>query len=141
MRYLVTILFALMLAPVAFGQAPRQVKQPPKVITFSGVAVTADSMIGVPFVHITVLNRGGTAMTKEDGTFSFAALEGDTVYFISVGFKPGHYVIPKNLKENALWAVQLMTRSDIDLPATVILPFRRENFHQVFMNTHPPEDD
>jgi hypothetical protein len=111
-----------------------------KVIQFSGYALTADSLMGVPFVHITILNRGRVATAGPDGYFSLAAAEGDTLFFTSIGYKPSVYVIPKNLETDKFSMVQMMTKSDIYLRETIIFPWRREDFHQVFMDTHPPED-
>ena len=120
----------------SFGQ-----KKNLRIIQFSGYALTADSLMGVPFAHITLLNRGRLATAGPDGYFSLAAMEGDTLYFTSVGFKPSVYVIPKNLETDKFSVIQLMSKSEIYLRETIIFPWRREDFHQVFMDTHPPDDD
>lgn len=97
--------------------------------------------MGVPFAHITIMNRGRVATAGPDGFFSFAAMENDTLYFTSVGFKPSVYIIPNKLENQKFSIIQLMTRSEIYLRETIILPWRREDFRQVFMDTRPPEDD
>lgn len=97
--------------------------------------------MGVPFAHITILNRGRVATAGPDGFFSFAAMEGDTLYFTSVGYKPSVYVIPNKLEIQKFSIIQLMTRSEIYLRETIILPWRREDFPLIFLNTRPPEDD
>lgn len=116
-------------------------KKDAKVIQFSGYVLTADSLMGVPFAHITITNRGRVATAGPDGFFSFAALEGDTLYFTSIGFKPSVYIIPTKLETDKYTVVQMMTKSEVYLRETIIFPWRREDFHQVFMDTHPPEDD
>lgn len=112
-----------------------------RLIQFSGYALTADSLMGVPFAHITILNRGRVATAGPDGFFSFACREGDTLYFTSVGFKPSVYVIPTKLEAEKFSVIQLMTKSEVYLRETIILPWKREDFPTVFMNTHPPEDE
>ena len=116
-------------------------KKSVKVIQFSGYALTADSLIGVPFVHITILNRGRVAEAGPDGFFSFAAVEGDTLYFTSVGFKPAVYIVPTKMEGDKYSVIQPMTRDTKFLPTTYIFPWRREDFHEVFMETHPPMTD
>ncbi|MBL0310255.1 MAG: carboxypeptidase-like regulatory domain-containing protein [Bacteroidetes bacterium] len=112
-----------------------------KLVQFSGYTLTADSLMGVPFAHITLLNRGRVATAGPDGFFSFAAMEGDTLYFTSIGFRPSVYIIPSKLDNQKFSIIQLMTRSEVYLRETIIMPWRREDFHQVFLDTHPPEDD
>ena len=117
-----------------FGQ-----KKDIKVIQFSGYVLTADSLIGIPFAHVTIMNRGRIAEAGPDGYFSFPAVEGDTLYFTSVGFKPAVFILPLKLESDKYSIVQPMTRSTQYLPPTYIFPWRREDFHEVFMETHPPE--
>lgn len=112
-----------------------------KLIQFSGYAMSADSLMGVPFAHITITNRGLAATAGPDGFFSFAAHEGDTLLFTSVGYKPMVYIIPVNLETEKFSVIQLMTKTDYYLPETLILPWRREDFGTVFINTKPPTDD
>jgi len=97
--------------------------------------------MGVPFAHITNMKRGRIATAGPDGFFSVAAIEGDTLYFTSIGYKPTVYLIPKTLETEKFTMLVMMAKSDIYLRETVIFPWRREDFHQVFMDTHPPEDD
>jgi hypothetical protein len=98
--------------------------------------------MGVPFAHITILSQGRVATAGPDGYFSFAATEGDTLYFTSVGFKPSVYIIPSNLATNKYSVIQLMTRSEIYLRPTFIFPWGdREGFRQAFLDLNLPDDD
>jgi hypothetical protein len=113
-----------------------------KVIQFSGYALTSDSLMGIPYTHITIVNRGRVAQSGPDGFFSFTAVLGDTLYFTCVGFQPVMYVVPKTMDGDKFSVIQLMTKSDIYLPSTIIYPWGdKSNFHQAFLDTHPPEDD
>ncbi len=116
-------------------------KKDVRVIQFSGYVLTADSLMGVPFAHVTIMNRGRLATAGPDGYFSFAAVEGDTLYFTCVGYKPSVYIIPVKLETDKFSIIQLMAHSNVYLPTTYIFPWRREDFHEVFLETHPPETD
>lgn len=112
------------------------------LIQFSGYALTADSLMGVPFAHITILNRGRVATAGPDGFFSFAAHEGDTLYFTSIGFKPSVYIIPTKLQTNKYSVIQLMSKTEYYFRETIIYPWRdKEGFKQAFMELRLPDDD
>ena len=113
-----------------------------KLIQFSGYALTADSLMGVPFAHITILNQGRVATAGPDGFFSFAAREGDTLFFTSVGFTPVIYVIPAKLENDKFSVIQMMTKTEYYLPNTIIYPWgSREQFPQAFRDLRLPDDD
>ena len=105
----------------------------PKLIQFSGFAMTADSLIGVPYTHITIKNAKRAATAGPDGFFSFAAHTGDTLYFTSVGFKPTVYLIPKNLEADKYSVIQMMNKTEYYLPTTIIYPWGgRDGFKKAF---------
>src|ERR1043166_5538602 len=100
-------------------------QQADRLIQFSGYALTSDSLMGVPFTHITILNRGRVATAGPDGFFSFAAREGDTLYFTCIGFSPSKYIIPEKLQTDKFSVIQMMVKNDIFGPTTIIYPWRR----------------
>ncbi|MES2622088.1 MAG: carboxypeptidase-like regulatory domain-containing protein [Bacteroidota bacterium] len=130
----------LLLFLACYGSLFSQKKD--RLIQFSGYALTADSLMGVPFAHITILNRGRVATAGPDGFFSFAAHEGDTLYFTCIGFSPVRYIIPEKLESEKFSVIQMMTKSDIYLPNTIIYPWGgREQFPQAFKDLRLPDDD
>ena len=134
------IVASLLIALLAYMGGMAQ--QTERLIQFSGYALTADSLMGVPFAHITIMNRGRVATAGPDGFFSFAAHEGDTLYFTSVGFTPVMYVIPAKLENDKFSVIQMMTKSEIYLPNTIIYPWGgREQFPQAFKDLRLPDDD
>ena len=134
-------LFFLLASFVIFCSASFSQKED-RLIQFSGYTLTADSLMGVPFAHITIVNRGRVATAGPDGFFSFAAREADTLYFTCIGFTPVKYVIPEKLENDKFSVIQIMTKSDIYLPNTIIYPWGdRTNFHQAFIDLHLPDDD
>lgn len=141
-----SILFALIAFASAHAQTvtgtPAQTQVPDNdtvLIQFSGFVLTADSLMGVPFAHITVLNRGRVATAGPDGFFSFAAHRGDTLYFTSVGYKPSVYVIPRNMPGDKYSVIQLMTSTDYYIREAIIYPW--SDFRQAFLELRLPDDD
>lgn len=113
-----------------------------KLIQFSGYVMTPDSLMGISYAHITILNRGRVATAGLDGFFSFVAHEGDTCFFTCVGFKPSLFIIPKNLPNNKFSIVQLMSRTEYMLRQTVIYPWGgRDNFREAFLKQKTTTDE
>ncbi len=143
--------FAILIALLAFAATQAQTVNATKpqakaanstdtlIIQFSGYALTADSLMGVPFAHITILNRGRVATAGPDGFFSFAAHRGDTLYFTSVGYKPSVYVIPRSLPGDKYSVIQLMTTTDYYMRDIIIYPW--SDFRQAFLDLRLPDDD
>lgn len=110
------------------------------LIQFSGFALTADSLMGVQYAHITVLNRSKhVAYAGVDGFFSLAVHRGDTLYFTSVGFKPSVYIIPSSMTGDKYSVIQLMTRDDLHIPEIVIYPW--DDFRRAFLDLRLADDD
>ncbi len=134
-------IFLLSLLAVAFFTNAFSQKEE-RLIQFSGYTLTADSLMGVPFTHITILNRGRVATAGPDGFFSFAAHEADTLYFTCVGFTPVRYVIPAKLELDKFSVIQIMSKSENYLPTTIIYPWGgRDQFPRAFIDLHLPDDD
>lgn len=115
---------------------------PPKVIQFSGLVVTGDSLKPVPYTSIYVRNTRRGTTTDFYGFFSLAVRQSDTLRFSAVGFKEVIYVVPDTLTQNRYSAIQIMTRDTINLPETVIYPWpTREQFRHAFIYTEIPDDD
>lgn len=110
------------------------------LVQFSGFALSADSMMGIPFVHLGIkgTSRAGTA--RADGFFSFAVAEGDTLIFTSIGYHPAIYVVPSNNKDNKLSIIQPMNRQEYSTATVYIYPWGdRPNFPHAFINTKIPK--
>jgi hypothetical protein len=115
---------------------------PRKVVQFSGLIVTGDSLAPVPFTNIWVKNTRRGTISDFHGFFTITLRERDTLQFTAVGFKDVIYVVPDTLSSNRYSTIQLMTRDTIHLPETVIYPWpTREQFRYAFLNTEIPDDD
>ncbi len=116
--------------------------QPRRVIQFSGLVVTGDSLKPVPFTNIWVKNTRRGTTSDFNGFFSITVRERDTLQFTAVGFKDVTYVVPDTLRLSRYSTIQLMTQDTIHLPETVIYPWpTREQFRYAFLNTEIPDDD
>jgi hypothetical protein len=115
-------------------------KEDRPLVQFSGFALAADSMTGIPFVniHIKGTSRYGTA--RGDGFFSFAVAEGDTLLFTAIGFHTATYVVPFGNKDNKISIIQPMNKKEYtykDIP--IYYWGDRANFPRAFRDARPPK--
>jgi len=121
-----------------FGQSNKN----GKLVQFSGVVVTGDSLEPVPFAS--VLTRGSYRGTISDvyGYFSFVAQAGDTLEFAAVGFKRGNYVIPDTLAESKYSMIHVLYPDTMMLRPVEVYPWpSREQFREAFLNLNLSEND
>src|SRR5687767_3583041 len=92
------------------------------VVQLYGIVMTADSLVGIPAVSITVKGQNRGTMTNNQGVFSIVVLKGDVVEFTHVSYKPKTITVPRDLEGNQQSVVQLMIQDTVYLPATIIRP-------------------
>jgi hypothetical protein len=136
MRY--ALLLLTLVAVQAFGQSGKD----RRLVQFSGVVVTGDSLEPVPFAS--VVPKGSFRGTLSDvyGYFSFVAQAGDTIQFSAVGFKRGYYAIPDTLKENKYSMIHVLFPDTVLLEPLSVYPWpSREQFRDAFLNLDLAQDD
>ncbi|MEN9549918.1 MAG: hypothetical protein RIR12_2509 [Bacteroidota bacterium] len=112
------------------------------VVQLYGVVMTADSLVGIPAVSVSVKGTGRGTLTNPQGVFSIVVLKGDQVEFSHVTYKSKIVTIPKALEGNQYSVVQLMVVDTVYLPATIIKPRPTpEQFARDFVNTKIPDDE
>lgn len=112
------------------------------VVQLYGVVMTADSLVGIPAVSITVRGQNRGTITNNQGVFSIVVLKGDVIEFSHVSYKPKLVTIPRTLEGNQYSVVQLMVEDTVYLPATIIRPRPTPaQFERDFVNTKVPDDD
>ena len=112
------------------------------VVQLYGIVMTADSLMGVPAVNITVRGQNRGTMTNNQGVFSIVVLKGDIIEFTHVSYKPKTITIPRNLEGNQYSVVQLLIQDTVYLPATIIKQRPTpQQFERDFVNTKVPDDD
>lgn len=104
--------------------------------------MTADSLVGIPAVSVTIKGQNRGTLTNDQGVFSIVVLKGDEIEFSHVSYKPKLITIPKSLEGNQHSVIQLMVADTVYLPATIIKPRPTpEQFARDFVGTKVPDDD
>jgi hypothetical protein len=112
------------------------------VVQLYGIVMTADSLVGIPAVSITVKGQNRGTITNNQGVFSIVVLKGDVIDFTHVSYKPKEITIPKNLDGSQYSVVQLMVADTVYLPATIIRPRPTpQQFARDFVNAKVNDDD
>ncbi len=113
-----------------------------KLIQFSGVVVTSDSLTPLPFVSIAVKNTRKGTITDYYGFFSFVAKKGDIIVFSTVGYKPVLFKIPDTITHQRYSLIQTLAADTVLLSETVIYPWPSpEQFKNAFININIPDDE
>ena len=136
-RYLLSLLLIAGISYTAAAQTPKR-----KVIQFSGVIVSGDSLQPVPYTNI--MTKGTFRGTVSDyyGFFSFVAMKGDTIDFQYVGFKTSSYLIPDSLDEQHYSIIQVLVRDTINLKEAIVYPWpTKEEFKRAFIALKLSDDD
>src|SRR5690349_7224365 len=112
------------------------------VVQLYGVIMTADSLVGIPAVSVTIKGQNRGTITNEQGVFSIVVLKGDQIEFSHVSYKPKTIDIPRTLEGNQFSVIQLMVEDTVYLPATIIRARpTAEQFARDFVNVKIPDDD
>ncbi len=112
------------------------------VVQLYGIVMTADSLVGIPAVSITINGQNRGTITNGQGVFSIVVLKGDVIDFTHVSYKAKQITIPKSLEGSQYSIVQLMVADTVYLPATIIRPRPTpEQFARDFVNAKVDDDD
>lgn len=115
---------------------------PDKLIQFSGVVVSSDSLQPIPFANVIIRNARRGTVTDFYGFFSFVAMKGDTIDFQYVGYKSSSYLLPDTLNDNHYSIIQILVRDTINLKEAVVYPWpSKEEFKRAFLELQLPDDD
>lgn len=106
-----------------------------KIVKITGVTVTNDSLMPIPYVNVLIKGNYTGTMGDYSGFYSIVAKTGDTLIFSSIGYKRDEYVIPDTLDNDQYSLIQILTRDTIELPQTNIKVWPSyEQFKQAFLN-------
>lgn len=136
-KYFLSLISLIIIFNNLDAQAPAR-----RVVQFSGVVVSGDSLQPVPYTNI--ITKGTYRGTVSDyyGFFSFVSQENDTVEFSSLGFKKSQYIIPSNLPESRYSIIQVLNKDTFELATTVIYAWpTREQIYEYFLTAPVPDDD
>jgi hypothetical protein len=112
------------------------------VVQLYGIVMTADSLVGIPAVSVTIKGQNRGTLTNGQGVFSIVVLKGDEIEFSHVSYKTKNIIVPRDLKGTQQSIVQLMVEDTVYLPATIIRPRPTpQQFERDFVKTKVPDDD
>jgi hypothetical protein len=113
-----------------------------KLVQFSGVVITSDSLDPVPYTNIVIKGTRSGTVSDLNGFFSFVAKENDVIEFNALGYKTAYFTIPDSLSSKHYTCIQAMTSDTIFLSETVIYPWPSiEQFKKAFLTVQVPNDD
>lgn len=113
-----------------------------KVLQFSGIVVTEDSLQAVPYTNIYVVNKGMGTTTDLYGYFSFVASPGDSIIFSAIGYKKNTFIVPEEFIEDRYTLIHVLHSDTVMLNETVVYPWpSKEQFKQAFLTLNIPDDD
>lgn len=138
---LTLILFILSL--IVFNAAAQdKVADEEKLVQFSGVVVSSDSLEPVPYTNILIKGTRSGAVSDINGFFSFVAKENDVIEFSALGYKTAYFTIPDSLSSKRYTCIQAMTSDTLFLSETIIFPWPTiEDFKKAFVSVQVPNDD
>lgn len=112
-----------------------------EVVQVSGLVVTGDSLMPLPFTTVYRVRDSRGTMTDPQGFFSIPILEGDTLRFSSTGYITREVVVPSGGERNRISLVQPMSRDTVIINNAYIYPWpSRDAFKKEFMALGLDED-
>src|SRR5215216_3100876 len=118
------LLFAIIFFFGHFSSSAQTVKEEQsKLVQFSGVVVTADSLKPIPYANVIIRNTWRGTVTDYFGFFSVVARMNDTIEFSSLGYKKSTFIIPDTLKSNRYSLIQMMHSDTILMREVFIYPW------------------
>lgn len=133
--------FLLLLFSVALLHA-QESKPKEKLVQITGVVVTGDSLLPVPFTGIIIKNTSRGVVADYFGFFSIVARMNDTLEFGSIGFKRSHFIVPDTLTEQRYSLIQVLNPDTILLKEATIYPWpTKEQFKEAFLALKIPDDE
>jgi len=140
-QFAVVLFFSFFIGNLALpGKVQAQGK--PKVVQFSGIVASGDSLYGVPGVTILVPKAGRGTITNDYGYFSLPLLAGDSVVIRAIGYRHLTVKIPRNYNKQSYSVVLELKEDATVLPEVRVFPYPTErDFKQAFMRMKTPERD
>ena len=134
--FAVALLGSLLLAaPSAHAQGKR------KVIQFTGIVASGDSLLGVPGATIYVPKAGRGTASNIYGYFSMAVLAGDSIVIRSLGYANQTIIIPPDYQRQS-YSVVIQLLEDVTMLGEVrVFPYTTErDFKKAFLALRLPTE-
>ena len=134
--FAVALLGGLLLAtPAAHAQGKR------RVIQFTGIVASGDSLLGVPGATVYVPKAGRGTASNAYGYFSMAVLAGDSIVIRSLGYANQTIIIPADFQRQS-YSVIIQLREDVTMLGEVrVFPYTTErDFKKAFLALRLPTE-
>ncbi|MDU0372543.1 carboxypeptidase-like regulatory domain-containing protein [Hymenobacter endophyticus] len=130
------LLAVLLLAP---GRARAQGQR--RVVQFSGIVASGDSLLGVPGAAIFVPKAGRGTASNPYGYFSLPVLAGDSIVIRSLGYRNQYVIIPEDYQRQSYSVIVSLQEDATVLPEVRIFPYATERaFKEAFLAMKAPSE-
>ncbi|UYZ61611.1 carboxypeptidase-like regulatory domain-containing protein [Hymenobacter weizhouensis] len=137
--WLLLVVLAVALGLLAPGRAVAQGQR--RVVQFTGIVATGDSLLGVPGAAVFVPKAGRGTATNAYGYFSLPVLAGDSIVIRSLGYRNQYVVIPPDYPRQSYSVIVQLKEDATVLPEIRIFPYATEKeFKQAFLALKLPKE-
>jgi len=138
MKHWLTIIL-LLIVTTTFAQ---NVQKSNKLVQFSGIITDTDSNSVVPYVTITIVNKGLKYAANYQGYFSIIVNPGDSLVFSAIGFNNKVLALPHEISDTKYTEMVKMKPETVYLKAVRIYPWATiEEFNKEFLSMKVADDD
>ena len=125
----------LLAAPAARAQGKR------RIIQFTGIVATGDSLLGVPGATVYVPKAGRGTISNAYGYFSMAVLAGDSIVIRSLGYANQTILIPRDFQRLSYSVIVQLKEDATILPEVRVFPYTTErDFKKAFLALRLPTE-
>ncbi|WP_400192277.1 carboxypeptidase-like regulatory domain-containing protein [Hymenobacter sp. B81] len=112
-----------------------------RVVQFTGIVATGDSLLGVPGATVFVPKAGRGTATNAYGYFSLPVLAGDSIVVRSLGYRNQHIVVPADYPRQSYSVIVQLREDATVLPEVRIFPYLTEkDFKRAFLALELPKE-
>lgn len=131
----------LVCAAVLLRPTGAQAQGQRRVVQFSGIVATGDSLLGVPGAAVFVPKAGRGTATNAYGYFSLPVLAGDSIIIRSLGYRNQYVIIPEDYQRQSYSVIVSLREDATVLPEVRIFPYATEKqFKEAFLALKLPTE-
>lgn len=112
-----------------------------RVVQFTGIVASGDSLLGVPGASIYVPKAGRGTTSNAYGYFSMPVLAGDSIVFRSLGYRNQTIIIPQDYQRQSFSVIISLKEDATVLPEVRVFPYATEkDFKRAFLALKLPDE-
>ncbi|TGE21084.1 carboxypeptidase-like regulatory domain-containing protein [Hymenobacter metallicola] len=140
-RFSWLVLVLVIMALVGLSPSRAQAQGQRRVVQFTGIIATGDSLLGVPGATVFVPKAGRGTATNAYGYFSLPVLTGDSIVIRSLGYRNQTVVIPPDYQRQSYSVIVQLKEDATILPEVRIFPYATEKeFKRAFLALKLPKE-